>query len=151
MSIYLVWEVEIVLLLTKTVTVSTKCLNFIDVFLNKSATKLPKRSDINGHFINSSNLPPWFIYLGLPNVYYRQVSKVVIRLTLRHLTGLRQFAKIWHFCWLSKIGLNRSFSMITILLTPTTKSFKILALIAIRTNNGEVIGVDTWLIDKLFK
>lgn len=51
-SIYLAYEAQITLLLTKNVTILDKYLNFANVFLKKSAIKLSKYCNINENAIN---------------------------------------------------------------------------------------------------
>lgn len=49
---YTALKAQIALMIAKKVTVPTKYLNYVDVFLKKFTTKLPKRSNINQQIIN---------------------------------------------------------------------------------------------------
>lgn len=51
-TIYLAWEAQIDLLLTKKFVILAKYLDFVDIFLKTLAAKLFKRSNINKHLID---------------------------------------------------------------------------------------------------
>lgn len=52
MSIYSAQKAQIALLVAEKVIIAAEYLDFIDVFLKKTAVELPKRSGINNHVIN---------------------------------------------------------------------------------------------------
>lgn len=52
MFIYLAWEAQIGLLLTKEINISKKYIDFLDIFSKKSVTIILKYLDINKHIIN---------------------------------------------------------------------------------------------------
>lgn len=54
-SIYQVWNIKIILLLIKKVTIFTEYLDFKTIFLKKLNTKLPKYLGNNKYVINSEN------------------------------------------------------------------------------------------------
>ena len=65
MSLYLAREIQLALLLTKKVTVSIKYSDFANVFLQKSANILSKRTGVNKHKIKlekGKQTPYWPIY-----------------------------------------------------------------------------------------